>query len=37
MYGVMAGVRLDDGEFVKGLYRAGVGDLIKEAVGPEPD
>jgi hypothetical protein len=37
MYAVATGVRRDDGNFVRSLQRAGVVDLIKEGVGPNPD
>jgi hypothetical protein len=34
-YAVTAGLRRDDGDFARDLYRAGIVDLIKEAVGPD--
>jgi hypothetical protein len=37
LYAVMAGLRRDDGDFARDLYRVGVGNLVKEAVGPDDD
>jgi hypothetical protein len=37
MYAVAIEARRDEGDFAKALYQAGVNDLIKEAVGPNPD
>lgn len=34
IYGVGTGARRDEGDFAKALHRAGVTDLMKEAVGP---
>jgi hypothetical protein len=36
MYAVLAGARRDEDGFARNLYRAGVADLVKEAVGPDP-
>lgn len=36
-YAVITGARRDEGDFANALLRAGVGDLIKEAVGPSLD
>lgn len=37
MYAVATEARRDEADFAKALYKAGVNDLIKEAVGPDPD
>ena len=37
IYAVAARVRHDEGHFARDLHRAGVTDLIKEAVGPDPE
>jgi len=34
MYAVATGARRDEGDFARSLYRAGVAELMKEAVGP---